>query len=248
MKITDYEKKLLRKIGRTINRYEMISANDTVAVAISGGKDSYALLEALHLRRRYLPIKYNLTAVHIDFGFSGDNTLNIQEFCKERGIEIYIEKRNIEKNNKSETSCFWCSWNRRKALFEFIRRLKINKLAFAHHMDDVIETMFLNMMYQSRFESFLPNTIFFSGELNVIRPLFECSDAEMKEYALYKGFPKDLMKCPFGIKSRRAEIREMIKKLSEKHDDESFKYSMLNSWVTHISDFTHHAIRTTRNE
>lgn len=229
MRVSHLEKKLLRKVGFAINQYDMIHADDTVAVALSGGKDSYALLELLHLRLRYLPIRYSLMGLHIDFGTDPEQVAHIETFCRERAIPCVIEKKTLSYARKEDISCFWCSWNRRKALFEYAGRTGIRILAFGHTMDDAIETLFLNMCYQSKIESFYPTTLFFGGEIHVIRPLIFVSNEELVEYARHKSFPTLQHACPYHIETERKRMREILAILSAHY--ENTKKNLLQSWL-----------------
>jgi tRNA 2-thiocytidine biosynthesis protein TtcA len=223
---------LERKMGQALKKFDMLADGDVVAVGMSGGKDSYALLDLLARRRKFIPVKYDVVGVHVDLGFSEEQTENIKKFCDERGVKCYFEKQTLEPEAGKAINCFYCSWMRRTYLFKFVGRLGIKKLALGHHMNDLVETVFLNLFYQSKFESFLPNTKFFKGEFNLIRPLIFCKNSEILKYAEAHNFPHDIHKCPFDIKSQRNEIREMIEKLEAK--DPLIVNNIFSAWIKGI--------------
>ncbi len=128
-----------KRTGKAIMDYKMLSNGDRVAVAVSGGKDSLALLNILSARRRFVPIEYGITAVHIDTGYPRSYSAKLARYFKGIGINYHIEKLDtLKKTDRKKINCFWCSWNRRKALFETANRLKCTKVAFGHHKAEFI--------------------------------------------------------------------------------------------------------------
>ena len=223
---------LSKKFGRALKEFEMLEDGDTIAVGMSGGKDSYTLLDLFYRRQKSFPIKYNLVAVHIDFGMNEGQSEKIAAFCEERGIKYYIEQEKLEIEEGREVNCFYCAWMRRTHLFKFVHRLGIKKLAFGHHMNDLVETIFLNMFYQAKFDSFLPKTTFFKGEFDLIRPLVLCQSKNIKAYADRNNLPYAGHECPFGLSSERNEMREMVEKLDAKN--ELIVYNIFNSFIKSI--------------
>lgn len=197
----------------------MISAGDSVLVALSGGIDSLVLLDVLSARLKYLPVSYRIEVVHVvvsDIGIKSNiNYLN--EFCTERNLKLHIQNiaLNIEDNSKSP--CFYCSWNRRKALFLKANELKCNKVAFGHHMDDALETLFMNMIYHGEYCSMPPKLNMFKGEFDLIRPLITLSDNQIKRYANILDIKSAEGDCPYEKNNKREEFRELVKTLSKKH-------------------------------
>ena len=221
-----------RKFGRALKEFAMLEDEDTIAVGMSGGKDSYTLLDLFHKRQKGFPVKYDVVAVHIDYGLSENQTQNIIKFCEDRKVKYVIQKEKLEIEKGREVNCFYCSWIRRTSLFKFVHKLGIKKLALGHHMNDLVETIFLNMFYQSKFESFLPTTKFFKGEFHLIRPLVHAKNSEIIDYAIRHKFPFEKHKCPFGIESERNSIREMIQNLEKK--DPLIINNIFNSWIKTI--------------
>ena len=139
-----------KKVGKAIMDYNMLTEGDKICVAVSGGKDSLTLLKMLQERRKFVPIKYDLLAVHVDMGYPCQHPKILAEYFKKQGVEYHIEKINILKpgQTRKDISCFWCSWNRRKALFQVADRFGCTKVALGHHQDDIIETILMNMFFQ----------------------------------------------------------------------------------------------------
>lgn len=209
-------KRVQKTVGRAINRYGMIQAGDRIVVGISGGKDSAVLLETLSLRRRWIPIHYELIAVHIHV--EGITPLieldSYQELCSQMGIPFHFRTIAIDRNRDPDKSiCFVCSWHRRKELFLTAKELGCRRLALGHHMDDAIETLFMNMAFHATISSMPPRLSMFGGELEIIRPLILLTEQEVERYARIRGFPLSKTQCPYGDQSRRDEIKSLIKAL-----------------------------------
>ncbi|MBW1676235.1 MAG: tRNA 2-thiocytidine(32) synthetase TtcA [Deltaproteobacteria bacterium] len=208
------DKAVLRAVGRAIHQYEMISDRDRIAVGMSGGKDSLTLMWALHERLSRIPIHYSLVAIYIDLGFEGDPAHLIEDYCKKMGYELRVEHTNYGRQGHSEENrenpCFLCARLRRKRLFELADELDCNKLALGHHMDDIIETLFLNMCYSGEISTMVPCQSFFKGKLTVIRPLAFLDKSTINRFAENHGFPEFKNPCPTARISKRREIKKML--------------------------------------
>jgi tRNA 2-thiocytidine biosynthesis protein TtcA len=211
-----------RAVGRAIHDYGMISDGDRIAIALSGGKDSLTLLWALHERLSRIPIDYSLLAIHIDLGFEGDSARLIEDYCKKMGYEFQVEHtdygRQAHSDKNRENPCFLCSRLRRKRLFELTHELGCHKLAFGHHMDDIIETLFLNMCYSGEISTMVPYQPFFNGELTVIRPLVFLDESTINRFAEDQAFPHIENPCPTSRVSKRHEIKKMLRSLYKTND------------------------------
>jgi len=232
-KISKFEYFLVKEIGRAIAEYNMIEDGDNVLVAVSGGKDSLSLLKILHDRRRWVPINYDLLAVHIqtDHRCAGCvHTDVLSKLFSENNYKYHIEKISLFENNKDKekgVSCFWCSWNRRKALFRIADKFGCNKIAFGHHMDDIAETLLLNIFYNGEVSTMPPYLEIFGGTLKIIRPLLYVDESKLARFARECGFPENLCKCPNGLISRRKRIKNLIQDLSK--ENPQIKINILNS-------------------
>ncbi len=161
-----------RRAGKAIGDYQMIQAGDKIAVAVSGGKDSISLLHVLRRLLKVSPVKFEFTAVHVDFEFSDFNPQKLIEYLEREGFVYHIEKvASLKGENWEEIDCFWWSWNRRKALFELANKMGFTKIAFGHHMDDIAETIILNQFYRGEIGAMRPKQVLFDGKITLIRPL-----------------------------------------------------------------------------
>jgi tRNA 2-thiocytidine biosynthesis protein TtcA len=211
------DKAVLRTVGRAINQYEMISDGDRIAVGLSGGKDSLALMWALQERLSRIPIDYSFLAIYIDLGFDGDPAHLIEDYCNKVGYRLWVEHTDYGRQGHSEKNrenpCFLCSRLRRKRLFELAHELGCNKLALGHNMDDIIETLFLNMCYSGEISTMVPCQPFFRGELTVIRPLAFLDEPTISRFAENRRFPEFENRCPTAKVSKRHEIKKMLNSL-----------------------------------
>ncbi|MBW1703415.1 MAG: tRNA 2-thiocytidine(32) synthetase TtcA, partial [Deltaproteobacteria bacterium] len=164
-------KEIKRLMGKAIHTHKMIRDGDHVMVAVSGGKDSVALLWLLSERIKRIPIEYRITAVHVDPGFGANSAGQMESFFLGNGFP-----------------CFLCSRLRRKLLFELAAEIGCNRIAFGHHKDDLIETFFLNVFYGASISTMLPVQEFFEGEFTVIRPLYLVDEGMVRRYAQTMGW------------------------------------------------------------
>ncbi len=206
-------KKIFKKTGKIIYDYELLKPNDKVLVALSGGKDSLILLESLAERKKSLPFNIELIAVHIHIDNIGyqTNLKFLTEFCNSINVPFHVDHFDIDlEKDKKKSTCFICSWNRRKRIFELTKELNCNKLAFGHHMDDALETLFMNMMYHGSISSLPQKFFMFEGRVEVIRPLLNITEEELVKFAEIRDYPKDLKSCPHEDKTKRKKTREII--------------------------------------
>ena len=217
-RIDKHEYFLLKRVGKTISDYELIENNDRIMVAVSGGKDSLSLLRLLRVRSNYIPIKYELLAVHIDFGYSPHQVEKLSKYLREQGYQYHIEERKCDVKPGEKTNCFWCSWNRRKALFEVADKFGFKKIALAHNKDDLVETVLLNLFYHGEISTMLPSLEFFNGRFIIIRPLIDIEACELKRYAEIMQLPYHEHRCPFQADTtKRMKVRELISSLSREN-------------------------------
>jgi tRNA 2-thiocytidine biosynthesis protein TtcA len=214
------ERPLRRSVGKAIHQYRMIEDGDRIAVGVSGGKDSTSLLHLLSIRRQWIPIHYDLVAIHIDLGFDGTGK-RIEPFLREEGVPYHIEKTKIGLVAHSEVNrenpCFLCARLRRKRLFEITHALGCRKIALAHHRDDIIETLLINMFYAGEFGTMVPLQPLFSGKLSIIRPLALTDESAIRQYSEAKGFDLIESGCPTTEVSSRHHIKAMVAELARKN-------------------------------
>lgn len=204
---------LLKKVNKAIYEFDMIQDGDRIAVALSGGKDSFSLLEILRYRQRFTPEKYAVAAVHVIGDARGPDIPpypQLERWLRERGIEYLIRPTYLPEGEKLPMSCERCAWNRRRTLFEMAKDLRCNKVAFGHHLDDLAETALLNIIYHGRAETMFLAQEFFGGALAIIRPLAYAPESEIKRFASAHEFPEPPPPCPLGEHTQRQRIKDLI--------------------------------------
>lgn len=205
-----------KRVGRAIMDYKMLKDGDKICVAVSGGKDSLTLLKVLLERRKFVPIRYDLLAVHIDMGYPCQHPKILAEYFEKIGVDYHIEKIDILKGkSRKDISCFWCSWNRRKALFQAADRFGCTKVALGHHHDDIVETILLNLFFHGEISAMSPKQELFDGKIVMIRPLCYCEEKLIVKFAKSAGFPHHKCACPNASTSRRAKVTEILSDLEK---------------------------------
>lgn len=210
-------RKVNQKVGKAIQQYGLICEGDRIMVGLSGGKDSMVLLETLSGRLKYHSLKYELAAIHISLN---TNTYTVDlpyltAFTQKLQVPFIHKVIDVDFENSNENnSCFVCSWNRRKALFEIAQELGYNKLALGHHMDDAVETLLMNMIFQSNIGSMPPILSMFGGKMSIIRPLLLLTEREIRNFAMLKAYRKEIKTCIFEKDSKRGEIKKLVEILS----------------------------------
>jgi len=188
----------VRKANRLIYRYGLIADGDRIAVAVSGGKDSLALLSLLRLRQRIVPERYELLAIHVHMDFQEgplDKRDIVAAWCEREGVSLCIEEVPL-RAKEGKVNCFRCTWNRRKALFLAADRLGFPKVALGHHSDDLLHTALLNLFAHGRLGTIPPKREMFGGRVTLIRPLALLSEAEVAQFARALG-ASDGVPCPY---------------------------------------------------
>ncbi len=206
-----------KKVGKAIWDYQMLKEGDRVLMAVSGGKDSLCLLHIMKERIKFVPISYEIIACHVDMGFEWIDKDALTGHFEKESIPYIIAQPPVGWNRKEDYDCFWCSWNRRKALFNLARERACTKIVFAHHMDDIIETMLLNLFFNGEIATMTPYQEMFDGELAIIRPLAYVEEKELVRLASALNLPVVSSACPNSITSKRTLVKNMITEL-KKHN------------------------------
>ncbi|GLR02706.1 tRNA 2-thiocytidine biosynthesis protein TtcA [Vibrio hyugaensis] len=188
------QKRLRRHVGNAITDYNMIEEGDVVMACISGGKDSFAMLDILLNLQKAAPIKFEVVAVNLDQKQPGFPEHILPDYFETLNIPYYIVDKDTysvvkEKVPEGKTTCGLCSRLRRGTLYSFAEKIGATKLALGHHMDDIVETMFLNMFHGSRLKAMPPKLRSDDGRNVVIRPLTYCREKDLIKYAEHKEFP-----------------------------------------------------------
>ncbi len=216
MRSSMQEKNMWRSIGKCVGDYSLIAEGDCIAVGLSGGKDSLSLLDLLYWQKDRAPVHYELKAVTVDLGLGADFS-QTQEFCRRRKIPYVIEPSNIAQIvfdiRKEKNPCSLCANLRRGALYGVAKKLGCNKVALAHHLDDAIETFFLNLFFQGRLACFHPKTYLSRRDLTAIRPLSYTTERQVRSYAEFRSLPIVPSRCPREKHTKRYETKEWLDQL-----------------------------------
>ena len=209
--------KVMSQVRRALDDYHMITDNDRIAVGISGGKDSLTLLLALHGLMRFYPKPFTLHAVTVDLGFDNLDLDKIQELCNKIEIPYTIVKTQIAEivfeGHREENPCSLCAKLRKGAFNNAIKKEGCNKIAYAHHRDDMIATMFLSHLYEGRFQALEPVTYLEKSGLTLIRPLLYMRESDVVGFTNKAALPVVKSPCPADGKTRRKYVEELLRRI-----------------------------------
>ena len=209
---------VLSVVRKAIDDYHMIEEGDKIAVGISGGKDSLTLLYALNGLKRFYPKHFDIIAITVDLGFQNLNLDKIEALCEELQVEYIIQKTDIAKivfeDRKESNPCSLCAKMRKGALNDAIKAAGCNKVAYAHHKDDVIETMLMSLIYEGRLHTFSPVTYLDRMDLTVIRPLMYMNEADVIGFVNKYQVPVVKSPCPTDGHTKREYIKNLLRNLN----------------------------------
>lgn len=213
-------KLIFRKVRDANLNYRLIENGDRVAVAMSGGKDSMALLYFLHLLKKYTPLQFDLCPIYLDLGW--DNRIEpMIDYCAELGYPLLIESTYIGKVVfdicQEKSPCSLCANLRRGALNRTAKLQGCNKAALGHHLDDVVATLFLSIFYERRYRVFKPLTYLDRMDISLIRPLIYVEEKEIKRFITTMDLPTVKNRCPADGITKRAEVNRLMNLLEEEH-------------------------------
>ena len=209
---------LKKWLEKAVLDYKMIEEGDRVLIGVSGGADSFALLDLLDSKMIFVP-RFSFIAVNIDMGF--DPTYQsyeaLEKYLQDNNYRYVIEKSDIgnlaHSDFNKKNPCFLCSRLRRKRIYEIAEAEGCNKIAFAHHRDDIIETLLINMFYGREISTMMPNQSIFGGKLHIIRPLAYLKEELVKKYSKERQFPIMKNDCPTSMTSKRVYVKNLLNKL-----------------------------------
>lgn len=212
---------LLSFTRKAVDEYQMIQEGDHIAVGISGGKDSLTLLYALHGLKRFYPNKFELSAITVDLGYEEFDLDPVHELCQELGVPYKVVKTDIAhilfEERKESNPCSLCAKMRKGALNDAVKEMGCNKVAYAHHKDDIIETMLLSLIFEGRFHSFSPKTYLDRMDLIVIRPIMFVDEADVIGFKNKYNLPVVKSKCPVDGYTKRQYAKELVRQLNTEH-------------------------------
>ena len=231
---TPLEAKLAKKVTKAITEYNLVEDGDRVMVGLSGGKDSWALLQVLDVLRKRAPISFSLIAVTVDSGYNGYRHDLISRTCEQRGWEYRIEHTEIgevieDLLESSDTPCSLCARLRRGVLYRIAKDVGATKIALGHHLDDFIETLLLNLFFAGSLKAMPARLVSDNGEHVVIRPLVYATETEARNYAKESQLPIIGCCCPAcgDLSLQRQRIKRMIAELEVEHPE--IKNSMIRA-------------------
>lgn len=209
---------LLSYTRKAVDDYGMILPGDKIAVGISGGKDSLAMLYALKHLQRFYPNHFELSAIMVHLGYEEFHTDRIQDLCMELDVPLHIVKTDIAKiifqDRKEHSPCSLCAKMRKGALNDKAKELGCNKVAYAHHKDDIVETMLLSLIYEGRFYSFSPVTYLDRMDLTVIRPLMYVPEVDVIGFQNRYDLPVEKNPCSQDGFTRREYVKKLLRDLN----------------------------------
>lgn len=232
-KLTE-EDKLMRRIEKRFNKgvmqYGLIEDGDKILVGLSGGKDSLALLELLARRSRIYKPRFSVVAAHVvmtNIAYESDMEY-LRAYAEGLGVPFVRYETSFDPSTDTRKSpCFLCSWNRRKALFTVAKEQGCNKIALGHHMDDILETLLMNMTFQGAFSTMPPRLVMRKFDMTIIRPMCLVHEADLIEMAQVRGYRKQIKNCPYEKDSHRSDVKEVLRSL-ERMNPEA-RYSLWGS-------------------
>jgi len=210
-------------LRRCIDDYNMIEDGDTIAVGVSGGKDSLALLCSLSALRRYYPKRFELHAITLSMGFEEMDFSPVARLCEELGVPYTLRESGLKKvifdDRKEKNPCALCAKMRRGILHDVMHELGIRKIALGHHYDDAVETFLLSLFYEGRISCFMPVTYMSRADVTQIRPMLYIGENTVRSLAERYSLPVVKNPCPMDERSRRHEIKELVAELSARYPD-----------------------------
>lgn len=243
-RLNKLQKRLRREVGQAIEAFNMIEEGDKVMVCLSGGKDSYAMLDILLNLQKSAPIRFELVAVNLDQKQPGFPEEVLPNYLESIGVPFHIVERDTysivkEVVPEGKTTCALCSRLRRGTLYGFADEIGANKIALGHHRDDILETFFLNMFYGGKLKSMPPKLVSDDGKNMVIRPLAYAREKDIAEYAQLREFPIiPCNLCGSQENLQRQVIKEMLQGWDKSHPGriETMFRALCNVVPSHLAD------------
>ncbi len=216
--IPPWVRRFIKQTGKGINDFNMIEESDQILISASGGKDSLALSLALSLRRKWLPINYKLKAVMINWNEHPveERMLDkLKEYYSDLDIDFTVfNEMQFPSSFKGEFNCYLCARNRRRILFSYADRMGIKKIAMGHHLDDLVETVLMNLCFRANFAPMQAVQEFFDGKLYVIRPMIQVHESAIRRLAECYDLPVVKPVCPYDQSNVRARLKPIVSSLS----------------------------------
>jgi tRNA 2-thiocytidine biosynthesis protein TtcA len=223
---SELEARIAKKVTKAITQFNLIKDGDRVMVGLSGGKDSWALIQILDVLRKRAPISFSIVAVNIDSGYAGYEHHKLTDACAARGWELHVEHTTIGETiedilEDSATPCSLCARLRRGALYRLADTVGATKIALGHHADDFIETLLLNVFFQGSIKAMPARLVSDNGKHIVVRPLVYVLESEARQYAKASNLPIIGCCCPAcgDLSLQRQRMKKLVAQLEVEHPE-----------------------------
>ncbi len=230
------EQRITRKFRKGSGDYQLLEDGDDILIALSGGKDSLALVELLGRQAKIYKPRIRVRAIHVkmkNIPYQTDLKY-LDDFCAQHDVPLIVKEGSFDAETDTRKSpCFLCSWNRRKILFATALEMGCNKIALGHHMDDILSTLLMNITFQGAFSTMPPRLKMRKFDMTIIRPMCLVSECDLKELAVLHGYQKLKKDCPYEEHSHRSDMEDILKQL-EKMNPKA-RYSLWKS-LTNIQE------------
>ena len=227
-------KEIQRLLGfcrRAADDYGMIKENDRIAVGVSGGKDSLALLYTLAELRRFYPVPFTLSAITVDMGFEGSDFSAVKDFCEGLSVPYRAVKTDIAdiifNVRKESNPCSLCAKMRRGVLHSTAKEMGCNKVALGHHFDDAVETFMMNLFFEGRVGCFSPVTYLSNTDLYLIRPMIYAKESDVEYFVRHATLPIVKSLCPEDRATEREEMKKLLRSLEK--DNEGLRHRIFGA-------------------
>ena len=233
-----------KRFGKGVIQYGLIDDGDKILVGLSGGKDSLALVELLGKRARIFKPRFSVIAVHVvmkNIPYQSDLEY-LKSHAAAYDVPLIVFETSFDPTTDTRKSpCFLCSWNRRKALFAVAKENGCNKIALGHHMDDILETLLMNMTYQGAFSTMPPKLVMRKFDMTIIRPMCLIHESDLLELAEIRNYKKQVKNCPYESGSSRSDMKGVLKQLESMNPEA--RYSLWGSMTNIQTDLLPDAMK-----
>jgi tRNA(Ile)-lysidine synthase TilS/MesJ len=233
-----------KRFGKGVIQYGLIEDGDKILVGLSGGKDSLALVELLGKRARIFKPRFSVIAVHVvmkNIPYQSDLEY-LKSHAAAYDVPLIVFETSFDPTTDTRKSpCFLCSWNRRKALFTVAKENGCNKIALGHHMDDILETLLMNMTYQGAFSTMPPKLVMRKFDMTIIRPMCLIHESDLLELAEIRSYKKQVKNCPYESGSSRSDMKGVLKQLESMNPEA--RYSLWGSMTNIQTDLLPDAMK-----
>ena len=220
--LSKIEKKIQKLFHKACADYGLLTDGDKVLVALSGGKDSLELLRLLAFQQKIYKPRIHVSAVHVvmdNVPYETDLSY-ITDFCEKLDVKLHVVHTSFEERKDSnKPTCFMCSWNRRKTIFNFATQEGYNKVALGHHQDDVLVTLLMNMFYEGSIQTMPPSLQMKHYPITIIRPMCLVPEYMIEQVAGDLAFEKQKARCPFEKETRRNTVTEMFRRMEQENSE-----------------------------